>query len=164
MERLELAVKEGTTDAQLESELAGDLALCNRWDEALAHAKRAVELAPENAAFFQNWCTLAVLHKNYGEAVTAARAALSLNPAELRTQSNLGVALLHLGQIPEATSHFSAIVDAQPTAVSQCYLGICLLNQPGKRDEALTHLREAVRLDPTNTKWQEALQNALMGH
>ena len=69
------------------------------------------------------------------------------------------MALMNLRQIPEAISHFSAIVNAKPAlAEAQFYLGLCLLDQPGKRDEGLGHLEEAVRLNPTNTAWQAALK------
>jgi tetratricopeptide (TPR) repeat protein len=74
-------------------------------------------------------------------------------------------ALTSLRQILEAISHFSAIVNAKPTwAGAQFYLGLCLLDQPGKRDEGLGHLREAVRLNPGNIAWQAMLQGALKGH
>ena len=165
VERLEQALKHDPADAPIESELARDLALCDRLDEAVVHAKRAVELAPEDEVVARNWCMLALRHKSYEAAVAAGRHALSLNPTDLGTHFNLGLALMNLRQIPEAISHFSAIVNAKPAwAEAQFYLGLCLLDQPGKRDEGLGHLREAVRLNPTNTVWQAALQNAIKGH
>jgi hypothetical protein len=55
-------------------------------------------------------------------------------------------------------------VNAKPTrAEAQFYLGLCLLDQPGKRDEGIGHLREAVRLNPANPACQAALENALKG-
>jgi len=165
VKRLEQALKDDPANAQIETALANNLALCERLDEAVVHAKHAVELAPEDEAASQTWCRLALRRKDYLEAVTAGRDALSLNPTYVGIHFNLGLALMNLRQIPEATSHFSAIVDAQPTwAESQFSLGLCLLDQPGKRDEGLDHLKEAVRLNPTNTAWQAALQNASKGH
>jgi len=162
VKRLEQALKHDPASPWIESELARDLALCNRLDEAVVHAKRAVELAPEDEVAARMWCAVAVRHKNYEETVAAGRHALSLNPADPETHFNLGAALMNLRQIPEAISQFSAAVSAKPTwAEAQFYLGLCLLDQPGKRDEGLGHLREAVRLDPRNTDWQAALQNAL---
>ena len=166
MARLEQAIKDGTRDnpfdAQLESELARDLVRCGRLDEAVVHAKRAAELAPEDEVVSRTWCALALRHKSYEAGVAAGRDALSLNPTDLETHFQLGAALMNLRQIPEAISHFSAIVDAKPAwAEAQLYLGLCLLDQPGKRDEGLGHLREAVHLNPTNTAWQAALENAL---
>jgi tetratricopeptide (TPR) repeat protein len=151
-------------DGQLESELARDLALCDRIDEAAAHARHAVMLGPEDEGACQLWCTLALRDKKYDEAVTAGRAALSLDPSALPAQFNLGVALMNLRQIPEATSHFAALVKAQSGWAEAHYcLGRCLLGQPGKRDEAIAHLQEAVRLDPAHPEWNTALQNALKG-
>jgi tetratricopeptide (TPR) repeat protein len=165
MERLEQALKDGPADAAIESELARELALCGRSDEAFVHAKRAVELAPEDEVVARMWCVLALRRKSYEEAIAAGRYALSLNPADPGTHYNLGVALMNLRQIPEAISQFSAVVNTKPAwADAQFYLGLCLLNQPGKRDKSLGPLQEAVRLNPTNAGWQAALQNALKGH
>ncbi len=155
VKRLEQEIKDHPANAQIESALAQSLGLCDRLDEAIVHAKRAVELSPEDAGAFQTWCALALQHKDYEDAVAAGRAALSLNPTDLETHFNLGMALMNLRQVPEAISHFSAIVNFQPTrADAQFYLGRCLLEQPGDRDEGLVHLQEAVRLEPTNTVWQ----------
>jgi Flp pilus assembly protein TadD len=164
VERLEQALKDDPANARIETFLARDLALCDRLDEAVVHAKRAVELAPEDEVAARNWCMLALLRKDYEDAVTAGRDVLSLNPTDEETHFDLGLALASLRQIPEAASHFSAIVNAKPAnAEAQFYLGLCLLNQPEKRDEGLGRLREAVRLSPANPAYQTALENALKG-
>jgi tetratricopeptide (TPR) repeat protein len=161
VKRLEQAVKDGPADARIENSLARSLALCDRLDEGIVHAKRAVELAPEDEVPAQTLCSLEARPKSYEDAVAAGRHALSINPTDLGTHFNLGVALMNLGQTPEAASHFSAVVDSQPVwADAQFYLGRCLLVQPGKRDEGLAHLREAVRLNPTNTEWQAMLKES----
>jgi Flp pilus assembly protein TadD len=161
VKRLEQALKENPDDTELETELARELELCGRLDEAVGHAKRAMELGPENEDAGKLWCSLALRDKKFDEAVKAGRMALSLNPSDLTTHFNLGVALMNLRQIPEATSHFSALVNAQPGwAESQYCLGRCLLGQPGRRAQAVSHLGEAVRLSPTNADWQVELQKA----
>jgi cytochrome c-type biogenesis protein CcmH/NrfG len=158
---LEQALKDNPTDGEIEFEMARELGQSGRLDEAVVHAERAVQLAPENEDACQSWCSLALRHKNYEEAVRAGRHTLSVNPADLPTHFNLGVALMNLRQIPEATSHFAALVNVQPTwADAQYCLSRCILGQPGKRDEGLAHLREAVRLNPTNAAWQEELERA----
>ena len=160
--QLEQALKDTPANGRIEAFLAQDLALCGRLDEALLHAKRAVELAPEDELAPQTCCRLAFRCKDYKEAVAAGREALSLDPTDPQTHYNLGLALLNSGQMPEAASHFTAIVDARPAwADAQFCLGFCLLSQPGNRGEGLDHLREAVHLNPTNSAWQAVLQNAL---
>ena len=74
MKRLEQALNEDPTNGQIEIYLARDLTLCGRLDEAVIHAKRAVELAPEDEIVAQNWCRLALLQKDY--AVAARRGAM----------------------------------------------------------------------------------------
>jgi tetratricopeptide (TPR) repeat protein len=165
VKRLEQALKDDPTNAQIESALAINLVLCERLDEAVVHAKRAVELAPEDEAASETWCRLALRHKDYKDAVTAGRDALSLNPADLGTHFNLGMALMELGQTAEAISHFSTILSADPTqAEARFCRGLCLQGQPGKQADGIADMREAVRLEPTNTVWQTLLQSALKAH
>ena len=165
VKRLEQALKDDPANARIETFLARNLALCDRLDEAVVHAKRAVELAPEDELVSQTLYVLEVRHRSYEDAVTAGRDALGLNPANPRTHFNLGLALMNLRQFPEAISHFSTVVNVQPDwAEAQFFLGLCLLDLPGKRDEGLSHLREAVRLNPTNMAWQAMLQGAVKGH
>jgi hypothetical protein len=165
VKRIEQALKVDPSNAFIESFLARDLAFCNRTEEALAHAKRAVELAPEDEFALQTWCILAVRRQNAAEAVVAGRAALSVNPADLETHFELGQALMNLGQGTEAIRHFSAALKARPTwAAARFCLGRCLLSQPGKRADGLAEMREALRSDPANIAWQTELQNALGNH
>jgi hypothetical protein len=164
VKRLEQAIKDDPGNAWIETYLARDLGHGDRLDEAVTHAKRAAELAPEDVVVLRNWCMLALRHESYEDAIVAGRDALSLDPTDLGTHFLLAMALMNVQQTPEAISHFSAIVNAKPAlAEAQFYLGMCLLDQPGKRDEGLGHLREAVRLNPTKTAWQDTLQNALKG-
>ena len=160
--RLEQALKHDPANGQIEAHLAEDLALCDRLDEAVVHAKRAVELAPEDEFAAQEACLVEFRHKNYQEAVAAGRHALSLNPADVVIHSQMGQALMNLRQMPEAITHFSAVVKANPGwAEARFDLGLCLLDQPGQWDNGLSQLKEAVNLNPTNTAWQAALENAL---
>jgi tetratricopeptide (TPR) repeat protein len=164
VKRLEQAIQNDPENARIQSALARVLALCDRLDEAVVHVKRAVALAPEDQVVARTWCLVELHRKSYEDAVTAGRHALGLDPTDLQAHLDLGVALMNLRQIPEAISHFSAIANAKPAwAEAQFYLGLCLLEQPGKRDEGFVHLKDAVRLNPTNTAWQAALQNALKG-
>jgi Flp pilus assembly protein TadD len=160
---LEQTLQHDPANAAIESALAGYLAFRGRSDEAVLHARRAVELAPEDEVAARNQCALEMRAKNYGACVVAARHALSLNPADLDIHFQLAVALMKLGQFPEAVVQFSAAVKAKPTwPEAQFYLGLCFLDQ-GKRDDSIGPLREAVRLNPANTDWQAALQYALKG-
>ena len=165
VERLEQALRVHPDNPQVETFLACNLALCNRTDEALVHAKRAVELAPEDEIALQTWCTTATRLQNAAEVIAAGRAELSVNPNDLQTHFDLGVALMNTGQGGEAIRHFSAVLKAKPAWVAARFcLGRCLLSQPGTRDEGMIDMKEAVRLDPTNKAWQTELENALQNH
>jgi len=164
IQRLEDAARNHPTDAQIEWFLAQDFELDGRLDEALVHAERAVELAPEDDYIAQTRASLELHRKNYGAAVEAARYALSLNPSDRMTRFNLGLALAQSGQIPEAIQQFSAVVQAYPKwADAQYALGAYLSKQPGGQEEGAEHLQIAAGLNPTNQNWKATLNEATKG-
>jgi 4-amino-4-deoxy-L-arabinose transferase-like glycosyltransferase len=162
VKRLEQTLKNDPGNAQLETELSWDLGLCGQLDEGIAHARHAVKLAPENVTASRMWCALAMRRENYAEVVAAGRNVLSLNPTDMPTHFNLGFALMNLGQGAEAIRHFSLLLDFKPTLAKAWFCrGLCYLGQPGKKTRGLADMKEAIRLDPTNTVWQADLQKAL---
>jgi Flp pilus assembly protein TadD len=62
--------------------------------------------------------------------------------------NNLGVVLLRLGKIEEATVHFRKAVIIKPDyAEAHNSLGVALVFK-GKNEKAIAHLQEALRLKP----------------
>ena len=106
VEQLQQALKHDANNVQLETELSWDLGLCGKADEGIAHAKRAVELAPENVVAAQMWRALAMRQTNRAEVIPAARDVLSLEPAYLESRFDLGMALMNTGHSAEAISEF----------------------------------------------------------
>lgn len=156
---LEQTLKRDPDNVQVESELAWDLCLCHKYDDGLAHAKRAVALAPDDVVSAQMWRALAMYLGNYPEAITASRYVLALNPTDLQTQFDLGMALMKTGQGGEAIRHFTAVLKVKPEwAEAHFCRGLCLLDNAQTKTEALAEMKEAVRLDPANKVWAEDLK------
>ena len=155
------ALKTNPGNARLELSLAQALEWCGRLDEAVAPARRTMELAPENELGPQTLCSIDFARKDYAGTIAAGRDALSLNPADASTHLKMGMALLDTSQIPEAISQLTVIVDVAGFGADAHHgLSQCFLNQ-GKREDGLAHLREAVRLSPVNQQWQNELRNPL---
>jgi tetratricopeptide (TPR) repeat protein len=159
---LEQAAEKDPRNGRLELAMAEDLMLEKRLDEALPHAKRAVELGPEDELALKLCCDLASHRGDYEAAIEVGLELLNLNPTDLPTYFALGMSFMNLGQYGQAIRCFSPVIEARPgSAMTHYCLGVCLLNQSGRRPEALDHLQEAVRLEPDKAEWKTVLQNAL---
>jgi len=76
--------------------------------------------------------------------------ALELDPGNIATETDLGVALLQLGRIEEAISHLQRALGTNPGfAKARSNLGTAYL-QEGRADEAAAQFNEALAADPGN--------------
>jgi Flp pilus assembly protein TadD len=75
--------------------------------------------------------------------------------------NNLGVALLHQGQLGEAKVLFQKVLEIQPDNVeAYCNLGT-VFDQQGRVDEALVQFRKAMELQPRSVLVQNNFGNLL---
>ncbi len=83
-------------------------------------------------------------------------------PENARARTNLGLALVDLGRVPEAVVQYTAAIRIQPgNPVTQ--FNLCnALTRLGRPAEALPHGETAVRLDPNNANAQVDLGIALV--
>ncbi|PTN12807.1 FecR domain-containing protein [Nitrosomonas aestuarii] len=120
-------------------------------DAALASARQAVILDPQNALI---WARLAELQMSLGEleqALEAAQEAVNLNPTIAKTQTVLGFA--HLLQINtrDAKSIFrEAILLDQSDPMPRLGMGLALIRE-GRLEAGRIQLEIAASLDPANS-------------
>jgi tetratricopeptide (TPR) repeat protein len=85
-----------------------------------------------------------------GEAITAYRRALSLDPAHPGAHVNLGRLLHEAGDAAAAEPHYAAALAARPDDGTAAFnLGVALEDM-GRLPEALLSYQKAVRIDPGN--------------
>jgi protein O-mannosyl-transferase len=99
------------------------------------------------------------------EEIAEYEAVLRLKPEHARAHYSLGVALFIAGRGPEAIDHFQKAMKFEPdnpliAGYSHYFLGVILTNMPGRLDEAIGHLEEAVRLRPGDAESRTALDLA----
>jgi len=137
-------------------DLAGTLLEEERFDEAIAYYKQAVEIKPD---FCNKECVLlAQAQSNLGntllregrvdEAIVHLRNALQINPVYAEAYNHMGSALLEKGQAGKAIRYHQTALHLDTSyADAHKNLGMAFLRN-GQRDEAVAHLREALRLKP----------------
>ncbi|MDP1890037.1 MAG: tetratricopeptide repeat protein [Gemmatimonadaceae bacterium] len=101
------------------------------------------------------------------EAIAHFQAAIALKPDHARAHYSLGVALQRVGRAAEAVPHFEAAIRFEPgnpelVANSHYIAGDILRRDPARLDEAIAHLREAVRRKPKVAQGHNTLGEALL--
>jgi tetratricopeptide (TPR) repeat protein len=126
-----------------------------RYEEAISHYQKALELSPGcpttqfnlGIAYFKLGFALATQGR-YAEAIHHYQKALQVRPDCLSTHFNLGVSLATQRRYAEAISHYQKVLELSPGCpTTHNNLGVALVEE-GRLQEAEQHFREAVRLKP----------------
>ncbi|TXI10155.1 MAG: tetratricopeptide repeat protein [Rhizobium sp.] len=124
----------------------------NRLKEAESSIREAIRLEPWDADYF---CVLAGIEGDryqWHEALESAEQGLACDPDHVGCNNLRAIALVNLGRKGEAGQSIEATLAKNPEdAVSHANQGWTLLHQQQPR-EAMTHFREALRLEP-NLEW-----------
>jgi tetratricopeptide (TPR) repeat protein len=128
--------------------LARALSMRNRLDEAEAAIQEALRLEPGDADAF---ATLAQIHfsqRDWPATLHDAEQGLAQEPDHIDCNNLRAMALIKLGRNAEAGTSIGAALARDPEdAFSHANQGWALLHE-GKRQKALEHFREALRLEP----------------
>jgi len=141
-----------------------DMSFCyfelKQYDNALTQSKKAVELAPDNAAAWSNLGALYYMTDKPWDAIAAYKKALELDPNQPAAMINLGTLYLaQAGRLDEAIEALKKAQELDPNNAEVHYrLGIAY-NKQGRHNVAIECLSRAVEL---NAKHCDAM-NALGG-
>ncbi len=120
----------------------------NRLDDAILHARTALEIRRDNAdAHSRLGVALSAIGQNE-EASIHFQKALETHQIRPRVHYNIATLLLNSGHLDEAIAEFQKELQIQPGFVeAHNNLGIALTSK-GEFDEALAHFQKALELDP----------------
>ncbi|HKD09496.1 MAG TPA: tetratricopeptide repeat protein [Bryobacteraceae bacterium] len=119
-------------------------------DCASGHLRRAVQVAPQFVAAWNQLGTIAYQTQRYADAETNFREALRSDPEAFEPLVNLGGVLLNLGRPEEAIGYNKRAVERRPNdALANSQLGMSYL-QLNELDPAEKYLKTAVQLDPAH--------------
>jgi protein O-mannosyl-transferase len=120
----------------------------NRLDDAIFHARKALEIRPDSADAESR---LGVALSAYGQNEEASihfKKALETRPDRPRVHYNIATLFLKSGHVDEAIAEFQKELQIQPEFVeAHNNLGIALTSK-GELGEALAHFQKALELDP----------------
>ncbi len=125
------------------------------FESGIKRLERAVEIAPQYAAAWNNLGTANYKRGAYARAEECFRAALNAEPDSYQPLVNLGGVLINLGKLQEALDYNVRAVNARPNdALANAQLGqtYFYLGQP---DSAMKHLEAAHRIDPGHFSWPQ---------
>lgn len=119
-------------------------------DCASAHLSRAVRIAPQFVAAWNQLGVMAYQARRYGDAETKFRRALDSDPEAFEPLVNLGGVLLNLGRPQEALGYNQSAAARRPNdALANSQLGLAWFDL-NDLDRAEKYLKIAVQLDPAH--------------
>ena len=117
---------------------------------AIAHLKRAVELAPQFSDAWNHLGTIAYQTGRYAEAETDFRKGLEAEPDAYAPLVNLGGVLINLAKWDEALAYNrQAVLKSPHDALANSQLGIAYF-YAGQLDSAEKYLTAAKQIDPAH--------------
>jgi tetratricopeptide (TPR) repeat protein len=137
------------------------LSKAGRYDEAIMHVERAVQLRPNFAPGYNNLGIVLAQAGQTERAINEFQRALRMKPDYAEAHDNLACSLLQCGRLSEAIDQYQRAIEVQPKSpVAHNNLGGAL-KRSGRLPEALEHYEEAVRLRPDYPEAQSNLAVAL---
>jgi Flp pilus assembly protein TadD len=142
---LRAAVKLDGSYAPAHAALAVVLDLRGKGAAAEEHHRRAIELAPENPHYLNDWGFSLLMRNKTEEAIATLRSAVDLAPLEPRIRNNLGFAFARAGDFVRAEQQFK-LGGSRAEALNNLGFGY---ETSGNLAQAFDAYREAARLDPS---------------
>jgi tetratricopeptide (TPR) repeat protein len=132
-----------------------------RYDEAIAHYRKAIELRAEYPPAYNNLGTALRAAGRAGEAIEIYDRAIHLQPDFPDAHYNLANALFDSGRTVDAIAHYQIALRSIPASVEvHTNLGIALAAR-GSTDEALAEFRAALQADPRSGRAHRNLGDLL---
>jgi tetratricopeptide (TPR) repeat protein len=146
----------------VQNNLGSALAWIGRFEEAIPHYEKGLELNPQYHAIHNNLGLAFAATGHPEEAISQFRTGLEFYPESADLHNNLGRVLATKGQLDEATAQFKKALDINPSlADAQNNLGR-VLTARGQFDAATTQFEKAVEIDPNLADAQNNLGIALL--
>jgi tetratricopeptide (TPR) repeat protein len=133
-------------------ELGNALKQQGKFDKALFHYSKALQINPNFAEVHNNLGHTLACQKDYKNAIYHYNEALRIKPKYTEAHNNLGTALAYQGNFKDAVYHFNKALEINPNYAGAYYnLGKLSANQ-GKIEKAILFYQKALELNPGMTQ------------
>lgn len=144
-------------NARAHNNLAIELAVVGRSEEAIVHLEEALRLEPGRTDARINLANELLRQARLPEAIAQYEQVLRAKPGDVLALGNLGVALLQAGRLVEAEARYRQLLALDPAdASAHANLGY-LHWKNGRLAAAVAEYEEALRLEPDNAAARAAL-------
>ena len=133
------------------------------FDEAAAHARRALEINPKNESALYSLASVLARRNQLAEAAALCRSVLQRNSQEARTEYLLGTILLHQGQTDEATARLKSAVGKLADLYETNLRMAMAENMQGRPRNGLPRYEAAIAVNPQDVEVQFGYGLALAG-
>ena len=161
LEAARRAVQVGPDYAYAHYVLAGVYDQDDRFDDAERAIREAIRLDPEDADYYARLANLQMQRRRWEEGLRAAERALEIDPTHSGALNLRSMALNNLNRTDEAAAATASALAANPDdATAHSSKGWQEL-RAGNQQPAMTHFREALRLDSSHAWAREGVVEAL---
>jgi tetratricopeptide (TPR) repeat protein len=136
------------SEASFHSTVGTVLCQQQRWDEGIAHLRKALEVKPAYAEAHNDLGAALALRGFPDQALAEFEQAVAINPAYAQAHNNLGAALALRGFPDKALAEFERAVAIDP-AYSEAQFNLAkALAERNRSEEAALHYQTAIELSP----------------
>lgn len=161
LEAAQQAVALGPDDAYAHYVLAGVYIELDRYKEAEQAIRESISLDPEDADYHTRLSSVQLQQRQWEASLSSSERALELEPTNSAALNFRSMALNNLNRTDEATAATEGALAANPDdPMAHASRGWHELRH-GKRDMAMTHFKEALRLDSSHEWAREGLVETL---
>ena len=128
--------------------LCKSFGVLGRFEEAITHGEKTVELRPQNTLGYTNLGQIMIAQKKYDRAVSYLTKASQLNPEETVVLNNLAEALVGQGRVARGLEHYEKSLVLSPFQHDVRWRAALLYYQQGLMAKAVEHWTIAIKYEP----------------
>jgi tetratricopeptide (TPR) repeat protein len=148
-------------NSEAENSLGADLAMRDRFDEAIAHYQTALRFRPDYMEAHANLGAALSAQGRWEEAVSHCRKAVEIKSYSAMAHNNLGAALAGQGRGDEAVRWYEKALDLDPDYLQAGVNLVSLLTAQGRLKEAAAARQKILERTPNQVEVHDSLGNAL---
>ena len=130
----------------------------NNYSSALNHFQKAVESEPDNVSYLTELATTHYKLKNYNEAIKSYEKIINLRPDNISCYNRIGNIYWIKKDFERAEFYFRKAIELDPNLIVSYNNLALMLDENGKKDEAIEILNQGIIANPGNIELKMTLR------